>query len=237
MEKRYNKNIDDIFTINLQDLLLTKTVSVIGCGGQGSYILEFLVRLGVKTIYFWDGDYYEESNLNRQLGSTEKVLGKNKAQILFKYLKEINSTVNLLYYDWFFGEEESEDLKIVLESDFIFYCADCYVNVNIMRNLLRQAICAGIPLIDCPVQKLGGYIFIETSQGLEHYDFVTEKLKQQIDNVQCSQPAYKCAAIASEAVNQMVQYFSNSRYAAINTELIVDLYHHKYIERDKYSLW
>ena len=33
METRYEKNIDEIFSEQLQATLLTKTVAVIGCGG------------------------------------------------------------------------------------------------------------------------------------------------------------------------------------------------------------
>ena len=82
MNKNYIKNIDEIFTQNLQHLLLTKNISVIGCGGQGGYILEYLIRLGVKSIRFWDGDIYEETNLNRQIGCTQKTLGLKKANVL-----------------------------------------------------------------------------------------------------------------------------------------------------------
>ncbi len=48
---RYRENIDNYtFTKEIQQLLLTKNIAVIGCGGQGGYALEFLVRLGVKSI-------------------------------------------------------------------------------------------------------------------------------------------------------------------------------------------
>lgn len=235
---KYEKNIDDIFTEKIQSLLLTKNISVIGCGGQGSYILDFLIRLGVKSISFWDGDSYEPKNLNRQLGCSENTIGKNKANILFDYLKDINNDTILNKCNWYFGDNREYDLNLLLNSDFIFYCADCYYNIYQLRKDLRLALMKGIPIIDCPVQKLGGYIFIDVNEDTSHYDFVTEQLIHQSESKpkNCSQPAYKCALIAAEAVNQMVQYFSNIRYACKNSELIIDIYHHKYIERDKYSI-
>lgn len=79
MNIRYQKNIDEIFTQELQNKLLQKNIGVIGCGAIGGYILEYLSRLGVNSISFWDGDVYEISNLNRQIGCTENTIGLNKA--------------------------------------------------------------------------------------------------------------------------------------------------------------
>jgi tRNA A37 threonylcarbamoyladenosine dehydratase len=105
-----------------------KNIAVIGCGGQGGYTLDFLVRLGVKSIIFWDGDNFSESNLNRQLGCTEKTIGKNKAEVIFQYLKEINSSIDLQYRNWYFGYHQN-DLQEILSVDFIFNAADYYINV------------------------------------------------------------------------------------------------------------
>lgn len=82
VNERYKNNIDCIFTNDHQKLLLTKNISVIGCGGQGGYTLEFLARLGVKSLHFWDGDKFEYSNLNRQNFCSLETLGKNKAEVL-----------------------------------------------------------------------------------------------------------------------------------------------------------
>lgn len=240
MDIRYQKNIDnDIFNTELQDILLTKNIAVIGCGGQGGYILEYLVRLGVNSIIFWDGDVYSKSNLNRQIGCTENTIGQNKVKVLYMKLKEINSEIHLYPRDWFFGDKES-DFQELMTVDFIFYAADCYYNIYTLRPLLRKIIENNIPLIDCPVKILGGSIYIETSEDLGHFDFTTEALFHQYkenNNIICSQPAYKCALIAAEAVNQMVLYFKNSRYACIDTELFIDIYHHKYTQSDKYGIF
>ena len=93
MDIRYQKNIDEIFTQELQNKLLQKNIGVIGCGAIGGYILEYLSRLGVNSISFWDGDIYEISNLNRQIGCTEKTLGQNKAEVMYLRIKEIDSSL------------------------------------------------------------------------------------------------------------------------------------------------
>lgn len=42
---------------------------VIGCGGLGGYVAEELARLNVDYLILVDGDYYTESNMNRQIGA------------------------------------------------------------------------------------------------------------------------------------------------------------------------
>ena len=64
MQARYERNIPSL-TEAESELLRTKKVAVIGCGGLGGYIIEQLARLGIGTIRIVDGDVFEESNLNR----------------------------------------------------------------------------------------------------------------------------------------------------------------------------
>ena len=43
MNIRYQKNLDSILTKDIQNKLLNTKVAVIGCGAQGSYILDYLI--------------------------------------------------------------------------------------------------------------------------------------------------------------------------------------------------
>lgn len=238
MKQRYIKNIDEIFTKNLQNLLLTKNIGVIGCGGQGGYILEFLIRLGVKSISFWDGDVYDTTNLNRQIGCTEATIGLNKALILKNRMQQINSTIQLKCFPWYFGDKEI-DVDEINQLDIIFLAADCYYNITELRKLIRPILLKGTPLIDCPANLLGGYVTIQTKNNISYFDQQTELLQQQNqiprDQIYVGQPAYKCALIAAEAVNQMIQYFNNIKFVNLDSILHIDIYHHKYIQEDKYG--
>lgn len=228
---RYSKNIDEILTQDIQNLLLMKNIAVIGCGGQGGYTLDFLVRLGVKSIIFWDGDNFSESNLNRQLGCTEKTIGKNKAEVMFQYLKEINSSIDLQYRNWYFGYHQN-DLQEILSVDFIFNAADYYINVIQMRKLLEHALSNNIPIIDYPSIFEGGYIYIDTKKSLNHFHQQTQHgLFQQITTdsaIISGCTAYKCAYLAAEAVNQMILYFSQHEKTLINSGIIINMNEHTY---------
>ena len=239
MQKRYEKNLDELLTPKVQESLLQKHIAVIGAGGQGSYVLEFLARLGVASISFWDGDIYEESNLNRQLGCLKSTIGLKKVHVLYERLKDINPEICYNVYDWYFGMDPA-DKDEILSVDFIFYCADCYQNIDTMRDILRVAIVNGIPMIDCPVTLLGGYVHIDTNRDLSHFVLTTQnEIEQKRETlgkqVWSNQSAYKCAIMAGEAVNQMVQYFSDCRFASRDSTLHIDLYHHKYGQQDRFG--
>lgn len=235
MEARYQKNIDEIFSEDLQNILLTKKIAVIGCGGQGGYALEYLARLGVKKITFWDGDIFEESNLNRQLGCTIQTIGEKKAIVMKKRLQNINPYLDIVCYDWYFGDKGTLDIAEVLQHNIVINAADINYNGKQLRSYLRKIILSGIPVIECPASNIGGFVSIEVIQSIEHFDHQTNVFLTMNNNIPCSQPAYKCALMAAEAINQMVQYFNNCRFASVGTVLEIDIYHHKYQQHDKFS--
>jgi len=91
---RYQRNIGTI-GLKGQIKLLRSTVAVVGAGGLGGGAIELLARQGIGHIVIIDSDCFTEENLNRQLMSTEKSLGKYKAIIAAKRVKKINSAVTV----------------------------------------------------------------------------------------------------------------------------------------------
>ena len=89
MKKRYEKNIPSLSHSECE-LLTTKHVCVIGCGGLGGYVVELLARLGVGRITVVDPDHFTESNLNRQLFSTEENLGVLKVLAARDRIRVVN---------------------------------------------------------------------------------------------------------------------------------------------------
>lgn len=88
MDARYERNIPALTEAECK-LLRSKKVLVVGCGGLGGYILEYLARIGIGSIRCVDADRFDRSNLNRQLLCTEETLGKPKAATAAARLMEI----------------------------------------------------------------------------------------------------------------------------------------------------
>ena len=96
-EPRYLRN--GILEDEEQEILKSKKVAVIGCGGLGGYVVEMLARLGVGHLVLCDGDRFDETNLNRQLLAKEDNLGISKVLEAAKRVLEINSHVRMTVHD------------------------------------------------------------------------------------------------------------------------------------------
>ena len=79
----YVKNFETISFSHQLKLLESKLV-LVGLGGIGGYVLENLARVGVGSIKGIDGDFFEESNLNRQILSSTKNLSFPKVSVAKK---------------------------------------------------------------------------------------------------------------------------------------------------------
>lgn len=72
------------------DALSEKHVLVLGLGGVGGYVAEFLARCGVGKLTLVDGDQLAVSNLNRQLPALRSTVGKSKAEVMARRLADVN---------------------------------------------------------------------------------------------------------------------------------------------------
>jgi tRNA A37 threonylcarbamoyladenosine dehydratase len=76
---------------------------LLGVGGVGSFALDALYRTGITHITIVDFDTYEESNLNRQLGS-EGNIGRIKVEALkekYPNIKTLNHKITAEWVDTF----------------------------------------------------------------------------------------------------------------------------------------
>ena len=79
-----------------KQLLRTKTVLILGCGGVGSHVAWNLAALGVGQLYLLDCDNVELSNLNRQLLYDTDDIGREKVQVLSEKLFKINPDIRIV---------------------------------------------------------------------------------------------------------------------------------------------
>jgi adenylyltransferase/sulfurtransferase len=92
--KRYQKQIMlDDFGINGQIKLKQSKVAVIGAGGLGCPVLQYLTAAGVGTIGIIDFDTVEESNLHRQVLYSGQDIGQSKVEVAIQKLSQQNPFV------------------------------------------------------------------------------------------------------------------------------------------------
>jgi len=94
--------------------------AIVGCGGVGGFLCELSARLGLGGITVADGDAFDESNLNRQLCSTEGNLGQNKAAAAATRIGAVNSGIDVSCCEEFLTEMNAADIlkgaSIVLDA-------------------------------------------------------------------------------------------------------------------------
>ena len=78
-----------------QQKLKKASVLIIGIGGLGSSVIQYLNAAGVGKIGIVDYDKVELSNLNRQLIYKNSDIGKSKVDVTKNYISELNSSTKI----------------------------------------------------------------------------------------------------------------------------------------------
>ncbi len=91
--ERVTRNIGPI-TFQEQETIRTSRVAVLGVGGLGGPLAENLVRAGCQNLVICDFDFFDESNLNRQICTIEDI-GKRKIDVMEAFLRKIDPEVTL----------------------------------------------------------------------------------------------------------------------------------------------
>ena len=141
MDARYARNIPALTDAECA-LLRTKKVAVIGCGGLGGYLIEYLSRVGIGSIRAVDGDVFDKTNLNRQLLSEVPLLGSSKAEAASARVNRINPDVKVEAVHAFLDEHNAAEL--ICGCDAVLDALD---NIPARKVLAKACADAGIPYV------------------------------------------------------------------------------------------
>lgn len=130
----FERNIDN-YSIREQLQLYKSTVAICGIGGGGCVVAEILARIGVGHLILADGDRFEDSNKNRQVGATDLSIGKYKAEIIADRILSINSKCRVTYFNEHVTKENYR--TILSKADII--CDTVDGNKN-KRDILTYAL-------------------------------------------------------------------------------------------------
>jgi adenylyltransferase/sulfurtransferase len=81
-----------------QDKIGAAKVLVVGAGGLGCPVLQYLAAAGIGTIGIVDFDTVEESNLQRQVLFGTASIGRKKAEVAKEVLSNLNTTITIHSY-------------------------------------------------------------------------------------------------------------------------------------------
>ncbi|WP_458789627.1 ThiF family adenylyltransferase [Yoonia sp. MH D7] len=146
-----------------QDCFRGAHVLVLGAGGLGVPVLQYLVGAGVGTITVIDGDTVGESNLHRQPLYRMQDIGQPKAQAAAATLAALNPDVSLRpLVDWLTPANAPD---FVAAADVVLDCADTFAA---SFTLSDTAFATAKPLISASALGMTGYVggFCATAPSL-----------------------------------------------------------------------
>lgn len=157
--ERFRRNKQTITSAE-QEIISNKRVLVIGCGGLGSFVIEGLARIGFGHIGICDYDVIEESNLNRQILTTEKNIGKSKVEEANIRIKKINNNISIRVFKEKYPNKELD--KEMLEYDIV---VDCLDNIATRKILEQKCIEVEKPLVYGSIAGNYGYCGVSSKDN------------------------------------------------------------------------
>ena len=137
-----------------QKKILNSKVLIIGMGGLGCSVAEFLTRSGVGFLGVVDHDLVSLSNIHRQTLYDEKDLGKSKVKVAKKKLNNINSKTKIDIYN--FKLNKKKFTKIVKNYDYIIDGTDNFETKFLINDISLKY---KKFLVTGAISKFDGHIF------------------------------------------------------------------------------
>ncbi|KAK7142846.1 hypothetical protein R3I94_012261 [Phoxinus phoxinus] len=143
-----------------QVALSNVSVLVVGCGGLGCPLAQYLAAAGIGRLGLLDYDVVELSNLHRQVLHSEVTQGQPKALSAAQAIRRLNSTVQCVPYHLQLSRDNARQL--IQQYPLMNYCSD---NVP-TRYLVNDAcVLAGKPLVSASALRMEGQLTVYNYRG------------------------------------------------------------------------
>lgn len=126
-----------------QQILQGVKGTLIGLGGGGSLMNEWLARLGIGGLLGIDPKIIKKSNLPRVVGSTRSDVRARRAKVEIgrRVAKAANPEID---YQAVLGDVRDEDIALLAaDSDFIVLAGDTFASRNVFNRLVQQYLIPG----------------------------------------------------------------------------------------------
>jgi len=165
-----------------QEKLKSAKVLVVGAGGLGCPILQYLVAAGVGELGIVDFDKVEESNLQRQVLFNSDIVGTNKALSAKIQLEKLNSFVKLKAYPKKLTAENAVSLFKLY--DFIIDGTDNFTTRYLVND---AAVLSKKPFIYGAIYRFEGQLSVFNYQNGPTYRCLFPNPSQLLAEANCSE--------------------------------------------------
>jgi len=115
------------------NLVRLTSVAVVGAGGTGTPVATLIAMTGVDTLYLFDDDNLELSNLNR-LPYTLTHIGRPKVEILKEYLNTIRPEMFVMLCP----KAGEYTLGLCSDAQHLFDCTDSQATQTMINNWCKE---------------------------------------------------------------------------------------------------
>ena len=147
-----------------QEKLKAAKVLVIGAGGLGCPVLQYLAAAGIGTIGIVDDDVVELSNLHRQILYNHTDIRQPKAKIAAAKLQLLNPHVGLSAYHERFRADNA--VNICEDYDLVIDCSDNFTTRYLVND---TCVALGKTLIFGSILQFEGQVAVFNHQGGANY--------------------------------------------------------------------
>ena len=139
-----------------------KTISIIGLGGIGCPLAQYLISSGVKNFNLFDDEKIKKNNLNRQTLYSLKEINKKKIVVAKKKLLQTNPYANILIYD---EKITNKNLNLLKNSSIIIDATDDWKTMRMINN---YSVKNNIPLITASATEFDIQIILFENNTNDH---------------------------------------------------------------------
>jgi adenylyltransferase/sulfurtransferase len=152
---RYNRHVLlSGFDLDKQEILVNSKVLVIGIGGLGCAVSQYLTASGVGHLTLIDDDVVESTNLQRQVLHEEQTIGLLKVESAAVALKRLNAGVELTLLS---QRQSEKELSTLIEGhDLVLDCTDNFTTRNLINKVSYQH---SKPLVSGAAIRMEGQVF------------------------------------------------------------------------------
>ena len=145
------------------EIIQQQHVIIIGVGGIGCPLAQYLIATGIKYLTLIDNDIIKLSNLNRQILFNENDLGKKKVDVARERLSAINKNNNInAISEMIYKKNISKNLS---NASLIIDTTDNWKSMVLINEFCVKNF---IPLLSCSVIGYDGQVILFNNKKEKH---------------------------------------------------------------------
>ena len=219
--------------ISGQQKLKAAKVLVIGAGGLGCPVLQYLAAAGIGIVGIADEDNVELSNLQRQILYTTEDIGLPKTRCAEKRIQELNPDMEIRTYPFLLNNTNIWD--ILLDYEIIIDGTDNFPSRYLINDacvLLKKVLIYG------SISRFEGQVAVfnvPDNHGIvsANYRDIYSEPPAENEVPSCNQAGVLGVLpglIGMMMANECIKYITGSGKLLTNTLLLVDLLHNRFLE-------